>query len=281
MRQEIHPMTFHRSLALVPLALVSACAVEGDAPASARDPVYGGAAPNQPYHAAVVALHERTSRGVSSSPFCTGTFIGGQWILTAAHCSVDRRNRAKSASSFAVYVGDNPRLDLAAHVYLVDRVIVHPSYSGTTLRNDIALLRVTRAITESAPVPHLPGTLALGPADIGASLNHAGFGYNEQRLFGVKLQADVPIGGYGCSVSGCPSPGDAATQISYSQRANALYPLGLGPCNGDSGGPAFVLRGGVPYVAGITSYGDANCNVYGVSTKVDAFDAWIRTQTGL
>jgi hypothetical protein len=87
------------------------------------------------------------------------------------------------------------------------------------------------------------------------------------------LHAISPLGGLGCSVVGCSSAGDAATQISYAQPVS-------GPCNGDSGGPAFVARGGLVFVGGITSYGDARCTQYGVSTRVDAFEGFIAAFVG-
>ena len=48
-----------------------------------------------------------------------------------------------------------------------------------------------------------------------------------------------------------------------------------GPCQGDSGGPAFIKLGGVEYVSGITSYGDAACAYFGISTAVQDFYDWI------
>lgn len=48
-----------------------------------------------------------------------------------------------------------------------------------------------------------------------------------------------------------------------------------GPCQGDSGGPSFVKLGNVEYVSGVTSYGDAACAAYGVSTAVQDFYDWI------
>lgn len=48
-----------------------------------------------------------------------------------------------------------------------------------------------------------------------------------------------------------------------------------GVCFGDSGGPALVYRDGTAYVGGITSYGDSRCRIYGVSTRVDAFESFI------
>ena len=48
-----------------------------------------------------------------------------------------------------------------------------------------------------------------------------------------------------------------------------------GPCQGDSGGPAFYTAGGIEYVSGVTSYGDAACAGYGISTAVQDYYDWI------
>ena len=226
--------------------------------------IYGGDAPDAPEHDAVVSLHtlSRGGRYVSVGPFCSGTLITEDVVITAAHCT-----DGTAASKVAIYVGDEPAADLTSHLYAVSEIWVHPSYDSRRLLNDISLIRLATPVTEAVtPVPYLPASEGLTSADIGTLINFAGFGETETGSSGVKLQVDGTIDALGCGVSGCPSGGDTATQFSYSQPTT-------GPCFGDSGGPAFIYRSAGPYVAGLTSYGDSTCSVYGVSTRVDAFEA--------
>ncbi len=233
--------------------------------------IYYGSNPTDSYHDAVVSLHTVFGSSVFTSPFCSATLIKDNWVMTAAHCV-----SSTSASRLAIYVGNDPSVDLVDHLYTVSRIIVHPSYNSATIRNDIALIELDTATTEGyTPIAPLPSAEGFTNADIGMTMNFAGFGYTETGSFGVKQQVDLPLGGLGCTVSGCTSSGDSATQISYSQSGRAG-----GPCSGDSGGPAFVFRGANTYVGGITSYGDAACTRYGVSTRTDAFESWIEGYTG-
>lgn len=255
---------------------------EGVGPIDKQPVIYGGDAPDEPYHDAVVALHYRSGTTVYRSPFCTGTLIDTDVVLTAAHCldaaSGGSTYREMSASNLAIYVGDDPASDLASHVYTVSDLEINTSYNRSSLRNDIALVRLSGDITESVdPVPPLPSSLGLTSGDAGEILNFAGFGYTETGDYGEKLQVDVEMAGLGCAVSGCTGA-STSTQFSYSQSGY------VGPCSGDSGGPAFIDRSGTTYVAGITSYGDYYCRVYGVSTRVDAYESfwgdWIDADTG-
>jgi secreted trypsin-like serine protease len=234
--------------------------------------IFGGDAPDSPEHDAVVGLHEVYPGGLVSYPFCSGTLIDDDIVLTAAHCLEDYGGGTVDPSSIVVYFGDDPSVDLLGHHYDVDEVQIHADYDSIRITDDIGIIRLAEdaATAEGvAPVPNLPASEAIDTDDIGTIMNLAGFGYTESWDYGTKLQVDVELAGMGCAVFGCAGADDEDTQISYDQSG------GEGICSGDSGGPVFFERDGTVYVAGAHSYTDYWCEMYGVSTKVDAYEDWI------
>jgi secreted trypsin-like serine protease len=218
---------------------------------------------NAPY-GAVISIHSNSRKGVSVSPFCSGTLITDQVVLTAGHCLA-----GKTASKIAIYVGNSSTEEYYAGTltyddfYMASEVLVHPNYNSAFITNDIALARLDRPVAASlaSPVPALPWNLAFdGSAE---SLDFAGFGVDETGAFGIKLHV---VG-----------------QLDHLQGDHQIYyyQSDSGPCSGDSGGPAFVTRNGTRYVGGITSYGDSNCTIYGVSTRADFFEGFINAFIGI
>ena len=242
--------------------------------------IEGDPAPdNVAEYAATIGVHFRSGNQVSIDPFCSGTLIASDVVMTAAHCC-DESNGGPNFNPMepdevAVYFGEGPAFignTVNGDFYGVSQVQIHPNYSKYSLTNDICLFRLEVANTGVTPIPHLPASLGLSNGDAGTLLDHVGFGFSDLGLteFGVKLHAEVPMAGLGCVVAGCPTSGNNG-QFSYEQDGSPYW----GPCNGDSGGPAFIDRGGTTYVAGITSYRDAACAIYGVSTNVSYYQDFI------
>jgi V8-like Glu-specific endopeptidase len=179
---------------------------------------------------------------------CTGTVVAPRKVVTAAHCLA-----GVSASQLKFVLGAS--VSAPTHTLGVASIKAHPSYNASTLANDIGV------VTLSADAPVTPLKL-LGSMDAswaGKELVFVGFGANNgvnQTGYGKKRFVRMPV----ASVS--------AKQFSYSTP-------GKNTCNGDSGGPAFAEVNGETLLAGVTSYGDANCTQYGVDTRVDAFKDFI------
>ncbi len=234
---------------------------------SAQHLIYNGSPPDAPEHNAVVALLQ--VQGGYGYFFCSGTLIRPNTVLTAAHCL-----KGKKATKLVAWVGD----DLSAGTYYWGSALtVHSKYNSRTMDSDIALLRLKTNVSGVTPVPEAPANVGLVA---GEPINFAGFGEDEQGNYGVKLQVDGTLDGFGCSAADCGCqvpPGYPAHQICYRQNPPAT---GTGPCFGDSGGPAFVYRNGQAYVGGMTSYGDSYCTVYGVSTRADAYESFIHGFAG-
>ena len=214
---------------------------------TSHQPIINGVPTSEPHHDAVVSLHERVGNFVYVAPYCNGTLIAEDVVMTAAHC-VDVAPAASSdfsllnANRLLIYVGDQPDEDLLSHLYWVDEIKIHPLFDRVGMMYDIALIRLLTPVTEVEPVPYLTEALGFSDSDIGEDLNIVGFGTTAVGIYGVKLQIDVSLAGFGCAVPGCAGVDSPTTQISYSQSAG-------GPCSGDSGGPAFIEREGTWYAA--------------------------------
>ena len=196
-------------------------------------------------HAYVVGV------GDTGGIFCTGTVVSTRSVVTAGHCfgGISR-----------VYFGTN-----GGQSAKVIKEVRHPGYNGNTLANDLAMLQLeTDAPVQ--PSPLLRETMANNPTYIGPPLTFVGYGLDENNGFGKKKVVTFPIVKVGPgSVNG--PPGASTDSVDSTQFYYATP--NVNTCNGDSGGPAFMVRDGVERHAGTTSYGDQDCVVDGVDARTD------------
>ncbi|XP_028932482.1 complement factor I isoform X1 [Ornithorhynchus anatinus] len=209
---------------------------------------------------------------------CGGIYIGGCWILTAAHCV--RQNRAHR---YQVWTGllDWIKLNPEIQIHRVNQVIVHDQYSASTYQNDIALLEVKKQGNKKEC--NLPFTIpaCLPWSEYMFRPNHrcvvSGFGLEEEfaRVYSLKW-------GHVNLIANCSK--------FYSSRYHEKEMLCAGTedgsidaCKGDSGGPLVCTDSNdVAYLWGVVSWGE-NCGkpqFPGVYTKVAHYFDWISRHVG-
>lgn len=143
----------------------------------------------------------------------------------------------------------------------VSAVHADPAYDGAGFTGGDTAIFI---LSSDAPVTPLrwlrAGSAAAALVADGAAFESVGFGL-----------ANAPSGP---DTSGTKR--HVALTITSSTAADFRYGSAQkNSCSGDSGGPAIADFEGEPIVIGVTSWGDDNCNQFGVDVRTDASDAFL------
>ncbi|KAG8454062.1 hypothetical protein GDO86_000629 [Hymenochirus boettgeri] len=210
---------------------------------------------------------------------CGGIYIGGCWVLTAAHCV-----RANQPQRYLIMVELLDRLtyDGDLDTFPVKSVKVHESYDPNTYENDIALLEAVNIYNKPECMQTdnnmVPACLPWSPFQFksGDTCTVSGFGREKgmSKVFHLKW-GNVNL------MNNC-------TEV-YKERfldkmeCAGTYDGSIDACKGDSGGPLVCYDvNNVAYLWGIVSWGE-NCGVPGfpgVYTKVAEYYEWIARHVG-
>ncbi|XP_032541051.1 complement factor I isoform X3 [Chiroxiphia lanceolata] len=217
-----------------------------------------------------VAIKDTSNEG--TTVYCGGVYIGGCWVLTAAHCV-----RANRVHLYRVWVGmlNTIQYDKETHTFRLKQLIIHENYNASTYENDIALLELSGSGNGECSPDHnsIPACIPWSEYmfKTGDRCKISGWGLEK----GYTKQFILKWG-----------------NVNIFQNCSALYPGrffkkmecagtydgSTDSCKGDSGGPLVCYDAeNVAYVWGIVSWGE-NCGEAGhpgVYTKVASYYDWI------
>jgi len=205
---------------------------------------------------------------------CGGSAIEDSWLLTAAHCVFGSTNPA--VYMIDCFHHDRLNMEVWGVTLRVQSVILHESYSASTLRHDIALLKFTTSISWQDPYA-IPVCVPDGSEDWQNEYCVA-TGWGTLFSGGSVSRYLMEVEMLYLNDTRCKQRFGASVDTTM-QCCGGEVGEGFDTCQGDSGGP-YVCKSkssGRWNLAGLTSWG-YGCGDGGVYTKTSYYYNWIQSK---
>jgi len=215
---------------------------------------------------------------IGGQGFCGGSLVGTRTVLTAAHC-VD--GGTSGTAIFGAHFFRENEPNQHRQDFLGNHIILHPGWNVQLIQNDVAVVQVPSV------VPVVPNVIRAVILPSASDVNYDFAGEDAVASgWGVFNQANPPVVSdvlryvYDRVIT-VPQCRVSTIGIAGPNNICMTGTQNRGACNGDSGGPLTVRRGGESMHVGIASFVVASCHntLPSVFVRTTSYLTWINANT--